>query len=868
MAERPGLLSRVLNFRRWRVSSKIAFGVVSLTLVVFMIVFSIFGVFSSRNIEAQMQENLLFQTQTVATEIDRNLLERQSNLLELVQRGNAPKIANLINSFSKDERRTLYNQSANGKTLNLSSASYDMTQLMQWENTMRTISELYGYSKAVLTASNGDIVISSEPIIDYPLQRFEEEIKHGGKTSNEKLPEPGMIKALSTDVLDNVSDTEWFMRARKRTTEYSKSKNYEDKISMTVVKNDPNGQTWSVVVSAPIVGDVNNSGFVSFWFPVSSLGKPIDLVNKENPAINGAVVYIPYEPNEYEVDGEKELRYEALLLHHSIGGIVGWSIGSIYYLRPDEYDEEGKIRLQSEFDKDKYEHPDIPWTIYHYEFTKKYVYDYLEEVHHIREQEGKTEEEVLADIQAKIKETALTYDVSGRGIPQLYVNYDITHTGNQVLANQGIEMFAYLRITRSSYRAPINQIIILSIITTLFAMILLVLLFILIIQRLMNPLLVLRGGIQEVSFGNYDIEVPVETEDEIGDLAKTFNQMIQDIRGYVQTEADREQQDNTIAQLLDTMSSASGGDLTVQAEVTADILGGVSDSLNYLVAQLKEVISGVINVSTSIGENSQETLQSTEKLSNESQKQLELITDTSSAVSIIAQSTEDASSLAGNAADSARHSAEIAETGGKTVAEAVEGMNQIRGSVAEISKRIKKLGESSQEIGEIVDVISDIAEQTNMLALNAAIEAARAGEQGKGFSVVADAVRQLAERSAKATKDIALLIRGIQAETAETVEVMEESTRLVVEGSRSAETARQTLEQIVESSRILAETISGVSESSKQQSEATQDINRSMGEISTITQDTTDGVLNVAEALAQIAVLAGELQELVSRFRI
>jgi len=861
MADKPGLIARLFNFKRWRVASKISFNIIGITLILLIVVYSFALIFFSNNLENQMRQNLLFEANTVATSIDENLTERQANIADIVQRGNAPKILRFVNGISSQDRRRFYNQSAsNKKPLSIGGDTQSEALLNIWVHAMSNMSELYGYSKLVLCTSNGDIVLASEQIIDYPLPEYDKEIVHGGKYKSDPLPNPGDVKALSTEVLDNVAGTEWFKRTKER-----KKGSIIDRIAMTVVKDDADGKEWSIVISAPISDPASPEvvlGYVSFWFPASKLGEPIDLINKENDQINGSVVYLPYEAK-----GEEKL-YEAMLIYHTIPGITGWSTGSLYYLRPDEYDSEGKIRLQSEFDKGVYDHPNAPWTTYHYEFTENYVLKYLEEVHDIRENEELSEDVKRKEIQKLVNRTAFTYDVSGRGIPQLYVNYDVTHSGNAVLVEKDIQMFVYLRINRSVYRAPLNRLIWISILAFLFIILLLSLFATLIVRRTVSPLVSIRGGIMEVSFGNYDIEIPVETEDEFGDLAKTFNQMITDIKTHIQTETDREQQDNTIAQLLDTMTSASGGDLTVQAEVTADIIGGISDSLNYLITQLKDIIGGVIGVANEIGGSTQETLISTEKLSNEAQEQLELITDTTSAVDEVSMSTAVASEVAEVAAQSARHSAEIAETGAATVTEAVEGMNQIRGSVAEISKRIKKLGESSQEIGEIVDVISDIAEQTNMLALNAAIEAARAGEQGRGFSVVADAVRQLAERSAKATKDIALLIRGIQAETSETIEVMEESTRLVVEGSRSAEVARQTLEEIVASSGKLAETISGVADSSRTQLMATQEIDRSMGTISTITKSTTEGTLQVAEALAQVAVLAGQLQELVARFKL
>jgi twitching motility protein PilJ len=234
----------------------------------------------------------------------------------------------------------------------------------------------------------------------------------------------------------------------------------------------------------------------------------------------------------------------------------------------------------------------------------------------------------------------------------------------------------------------------------------------------------------------------------------------------------------------------------------------------------------------------------------------------------MAQRINDVSANAAESANVARQSLSAAEDGTRAVQNAIVGMNEIREQIQETSKRIKRLGESSQEIGEIVELISDITEQTNVLALNAAIQAVSAGEAGRGFSVVAEEVQRLAERSGEAAKQIGALIRTIQTDTQDAVTAMEKSTQGVVEGAKLSDAAGQALDEIRRVSHQLAELIEGIATSTSEQANSASGVAQSIEEILKVTEQTTEGTQQTAGAIAQLSDLAQQLKNSVARFRV
>ncbi len=323
-----------------------------------------------------------------------------------------------------------------------------------------------------------------------------------------------------------------------------------------------------------------------------------------------------------------------------------------------------------------------------------------------------------------------------------------------------------------------------------------------------------------------------------------------------------------ILRLMDELGELAEGNLTINASVTEDITGAVADSINYTVEELRSLVRGINNAALHMDQAASEASQVSDSLQQASRRQTEEIEETSAAVVSLAQSVQQVS---GNAAESARvaeQSLAAAEKGQQAVSNAIASMNGLREQIQETSKRIKRLGESSQEIGEIVELISDITEQTNVLALNAAIQAASAGEAGRGFSVVAEEVQRLAERSADATKQIAAIVKTIQSDTQDTVAAMEISTQGVVEGAKLSDAAGQTLAEIGDVSKKLATLIADISSATQSQAESTAKVAETMQDIKSISAQTSSGTQQTAESIGGMKQLAQDLKNSVSGFKL
>lgn len=335
-----------------------------------------------------------------------------------------------------------------------------------------------------------------------------------------------------------------------------------------------------------------------------------------------------------------------------------------------------------------------------------------------------------------------------------------------------------------------------------------------------------------------------------------------------EAEASKDATQEAILRLMNEMGDLADGDLTVRATVTEDITGAIADSVNYTIEELSVLVqrindaAGRLTTATASAQDvSGELLGATERQSGEIQAAGSQVLD-------MAHSMEEVSRRAGESAQVARQSLDAAGKGAEAVQNSIAGMNDIRGQIQETSKRIKRLGESSQEIGEIVELISDITEQTNVLALNAAIQAASAGEAGRGFSVVAEEVQRLAERSAEATKQIAAIVKTIQADTHDAVSAMENSTRGVVEGTKLSDAAGQALTEISDVSQNLAALIERISSDTQSQASIAKTVADKMREILQITERTTTGTKQTAESVGQLADLAVELKGSVAGFKV
>ena len=344
---------------------------------------------------------------------------------------------------------------------------------------------------------------------------------------------------------------------------------------------------------------------------------------------------------------------------------------------------------------------------------------------------------------------------------------------------------------------------------------------------------------------------------------------INDTRSRAQaSEKENRRNQKAILRLLDDMGSFADGDLTVRATVTEDITGAMADSINYTIEELHILVEGINKASTQVAEASTQAQNVSSELLVAAQKQSENIEETTIAVLGIAESIGNVSKSAAESAQVAKRSLAAAEKGAIAVRESSAGMNEIRTHIQETAKRIKRLGENSQEIGEIVGLISDLTEMTNVLALNAAIQAASAGEAGKGFTVVAQEVQRLAERSAEATKQISALVKTTQSDTQEVVTAMEKSTFEVVEGGKLSDATGQALEEIEQVTNNLAKLIAGISDATQAQAQAADQVVRNMEEILKITRQTTDGTTQTTTSIKQISGFVTGLKESVSNFKI
>lgn len=334
----------------------------------------------------------------------------------------------------------------------------------------------------------------------------------------------------------------------------------------------------------------------------------------------------------------------------------------------------------------------------------------------------------------------------------------------------------------------------------------------------------------------------------------------------LQEEYDRNQ--NAILRLLDEIADLADGDLRSYATVSEDFTGAIADSINFAIDQLRDLVSRINSTSEEVARYTQETQHVTMQLSEASEHNAQEIAGASAAINQMAMSIDQVSSNATESAEVAKRSVGIAANGANVVNRTIEGMDTIREQIQETSKRIKRLGESSQEIGNIVSLINDIADQTNILALNAAIQASMAGEAGRGFAVVADEVQRLAERSAAATKQIESLVKTIQADTNEAVASMELTTTEVVRGTTLAKDAGVALDEIQSVSDALATLIQSISDAAREQAGSAAHISQTMNVVQDITHQTTTSTMEAARSVTELSHMAEALRESVTDFKL
>lgn len=328
------------------------------------------------------------------------------------------------------------------------------------------------------------------------------------------------------------------------------------------------------------------------------------------------------------------------------------------------------------------------------------------------------------------------------------------------------------------------------------------------------------------------------------------------------------QNEEAILRLLDEMADLADGDLTVKATVTENITGAIADSINFTIEELRQLVSTIDSSSKQISISTKNTQNVAQRLTDASKYQANQILAVTQKTEEVRKAMDEMSNHAQDSAEVATKSRAIAGEGGTVVRRTINAMDQARSHIQDTGKRIKRLGESSQQIGEIVELIEDIADQTNLLALNAAMQAANAGEAGKGFAVVADEVQRLAERSVDASRQIEALVKTIQVDTKDAVSSMEVSTSSVVDGAKLAEEAGTSLLQIEEVSDYIADLTRRMSQTAQSQSASVTDVDSTMKSIREITEQTSQGVVRVTASIMSLSNLADRLQQTVSGFRL
>ncbi|MEO0373150.1 MAG: methyl-accepting chemotaxis protein [Cyanobacteria bacterium P01_A01_bin.17] len=386
----------------------------------------------------------------------------------------------------------------------------------------------------------------------------------------------------------------------------------------------------------------------------------------------------------------------------------------------------------------------------------------------------------------------------------------------------------------------------------------------------------LQAKLSAVAQGDWSVRATEFSKDEFGQLATSFNEMTRFIEATTQEvqnkaeeqEKAKEDLQRQVIRLLDDVEGAARGDLTVQAEVTADILGAVADSFNLTIYNLQKIVKQVKVAAREVNRGAADNEEFARGLSSDALRQAEELAVSLNSVQMMTASIQEVAESARAADQVAQKASDAALKGGESVEHTMAGILQIRETVAESTRKVKRLAESSQEISKIVGVISQIASRTNLLALNASIEAARAGESGRGFAIVADEVRQLADRAAKASKEIEQIVLQIQGETSSVMTAMEEGTQQVIEGTQRAEQAKRSLEDIIQVSSQINQLVSSITQATSEQTETSRYVSQVMQSVELTAQETSQEAQRVSDSLQNLVGVASDLQSSVERFRV
>ncbi|MBE9241981.1 methyl-accepting chemotaxis protein [Synechocystis salina] len=398
----------------------------------------------------------------------------------------------------------------------------------------------------------------------------------------------------------------------------------------------------------------------------------------------------------------------------------------------------------------------------------------------------------------------------------------------------------------------------------------------LLMQQIKSIIDDLQNQFESIYEGNFNVRAKVRSEDELGALTQRFNYISQVIltatseaqERAATTEKVREKLQRQVIRLLDDVEGASRGDLTVQAEVTADELGAVADAFNLTIQNLREIVLQVKNAAKQVNNNCKDSESFARNNSSDALRMAEELAVTLNSVQLMTESIERVAENAREAEEVAHTSSLTALKGGEAVERTVGGILQIRETVSETARKVKRLAEASQEISKIVAVISQIASRTNLLALNASIQAARAGEAGRGFAIVADEVRQLADRSAKSLKEIEQIVLQIQSETGSVMTAMEEGIQQVIDVTDKSEQSKRALEDIIEVSNRINTLVRSITADTVKQQENSGAVSNVMQSIELTAQETSQESQRVAGSLQTLVSISRDLLTSVERFRV
>ncbi|WP_373480377.1 methyl-accepting chemotaxis protein [Geminocystis sp.] len=393
------------------------------------------------------------------------------------------------------------------------------------------------------------------------------------------------------------------------------------------------------------------------------------------------------------------------------------------------------------------------------------------------------------------------------------------------------------------------------------------------IKRYINDL---QNQFESVYQGDYEVRATVYSQDEFGTLAAGFNQMAKMINTTTtearkraeETERAREDLQRQVIRLLDDVEGAARGDLTVQAEVTADVLGAVADAFNLTITNLRKIVKQVKQAAVQVNKASTDSELFARNQSSDALRMAEELAVTLNSVQMMTDSIQRVAENAREAEEVARSSSVTALKGGDAVERTVAGILQIRETVSETTRKVKRLAEASQQISTIVAVISQISSRTNLLALNASIQAARAGEAGRGFAIVADEVRQLADRSAKSLQEIEQIVLQIQTETGSVMTAMEEGIQQVRDVTERSEQAKRSLEDIIQVSNRIDALVRSITADTDEQRENSRGVAKVMQAVELTAQATSQESQRVAGSLQNLVGIAKDLISSVERFKV